>query len=139
MGRGRPDRGPGRHRPEEQVMAERVLMISWGQPVRGREQHGLEVFGESVAYYEQLRDAGRIEGFEVMILDPNGLMEGCMLLLGSHAQLDAVREEERFRRLMIDASLIVDDLRMAEGYGSDGIQEAMGLYADAVARVPQMA
>jgi hypothetical protein len=120
-------------------MAERVLMISWGQPVRGREQHGLEVFGESVAYYEQLRDAGRIEGFEVMILDPNGLMEGCMLLLGSHAQLDAVREEERFRRLMIDASLIVDDLRMAEGYGADGIQEAMGLYADAVARVPQMA
>jgi hypothetical protein len=139
MARGRPDSGSGRHRPEEQVMAERVLMISWGQPVRGREQHGLEVFGESVAYYEQLRDAGRIEGFEVMILDPNGLMEGCMLLLGSHAQLDAVREEERFRRLMIDASLIVDDLRMAEGYGSDGIQEAMGLYADAVARVPQMA
>ena len=120
-------------------MAERVLIISWGEPVRGREQHGLEVFGESVAYYEQLRDAGRIAGFEVMLLNPNGLMEGCMLLLGSHAQLDSVREEERFRRLMLDASLIVDDLRMAEGYGSDGIAEAMGLYADAVARVPQMA
>jgi hypothetical protein len=120
-------------------MAERVLIISWGQPVRGREQHGLEVFGESVAYYNGLRDAGRVASFEVMILDPNGLMNGCMLLGGSHAQLDSVREEERFRRLMIDASLIVDDLRIAEGYGSDGIEEAMGLYADAVGRVPQMA
>jgi hypothetical protein len=120
-------------------MAERVLIISWGQPVRGREQHGLEVFGESVAYYAELRDAGRIAGFEVMILEPNGLMEGCMLLEGSHAQLDAVREEERFRRLLIDASLIVDDLRVAEGYGSDGMDEAMALYADAVGRVPQMA
>src|SRR3954462_10641891 len=90
----RPRPGPGRT-DEGAVMAERVLMISWGQPVRGRAQHGLEVFGESVAYYEQLRDAGRIEGFEVMLLDPNGLMEGCMLLLGSHAQLDAVREQER--------------------------------------------
>jgi hypothetical protein len=120
-------------------MADRVLVISWGQPVRGREQHGLEVFGESVAYYSELRDAGRIAGFEVMILNPNGLMEGCMLLQGSHAQLDAVREEERYRRLLIDASLIVDDLRVAEGFTAEGIEEAMGLYTDAVQRVPQMA
>jgi hypothetical protein len=120
-------------------MADRALIISWGQPVRGREQHGLEVFGESVAYYSELRDAGRIAGFEVMILAPNVLMEGCMLLQGSHAQLDAVREEERFRRLLIDASLIVDDLCVAEGYTAEGVEEAMGLYADAVQRVPQMA
>jgi hypothetical protein len=119
-------------------MAERVLIISWGQPVRGREQHGLEVFGESVAYYGELRDAGRVTGFEVMILEPNGLMNGCMLLEGSHAQLDAIRQEERFERLMIDASLIVDELRVTEGYGSDGIEEAMGLYAGAIQRVPQM-
>jgi hypothetical protein len=25
-------------------MADRVLVINWGQTVRGREQHGLEVF-----------------------------------------------------------------------------------------------
>ena len=120
-------------------MADRVLTISWGQPVRGREQHGLEVFREAVAYYGELRSAGRIAGFEVMILDPNGLMNGCMLLQGSHAQLDAVREEERFRRLLIDASLIVDDFRVAEGYTAEGVEEAMGMYAEAVQRVPQMA
>jgi hypothetical protein len=74
-----------------------------------------------------------------MILEPNGLMEGCMLLQGSHAQLDAVREEERFRRILIDAALIVDDLRVAESYTAEGVEEAMGMYADAVGRVPQMA
>ena len=119
-------------------MADRVLIVSWGQPVRGRERHGLEVFGEAVAYYGEQRDAGRIEGFEVMILDPNALMEGCMLLQGSHAQLDALREEERFRRLLIDAALVVDDLCVAEGFTAEGVQEAMGQYADAVQRVPQM-
>jgi hypothetical protein len=119
-------------------MADRALIISWGQPVRGREQHGLEVFGESVAYYGELREAGRIAGFEVMILEPNGLMEGCMILTGSHAQLDAARQEERFRRLLIDASLIVDDLCVAESSTAEGVEEAMGMYADAVGRVPQM-
>jgi hypothetical protein len=120
-------------------MADRALIISWGQPVRGREQHGLEVFGESVAYYGELREAGRIAGFEVMILEPSRLMEGCMILTGSHAQLDAARQEERFRRLLIDASLIVDDLCVAESYTAEGVEEAMGMYADAVGRVPQMA
>jgi hypothetical protein len=120
-------------------MADRALIISWGNPVRGREQRGLEVFGEAVGYYGELRAAGHIAGFEVMILEPNGLMEGCMILQGSHAQLDAVREQERFRRLLIDASLIVDDLCVAESYTAEGVEEAMGMYADAVGRVPQMA
>jgi hypothetical protein len=120
-------------------MADRVLVISWGQTVRGREQHGLEVFEASLAYYAELQEAGRIEGFDVMLLQPNGLMDGCMLLRGSHAQLDAIAEEERFRRLIVDASLIVDDLRVTPGFTAEGVQEAMGFYVDAVGRVPQMA
>jgi hypothetical protein len=120
-------------------MADRVLIISWAKPVRGREQHGLEVFEEALGFYAELRDAGRIAGFDVLLLEPNGLMEGCMLLEGSHAQLDAIREDERFRRLMIDASLVVDDLRVTAGYGADGLEQTMPLYVEAVGRVPQMA
>jgi hypothetical protein len=120
-------------------MADRVLVISWGQPVRGREQHGLEVFNDALGYYRELQDAGRIEDFDVLLLEPNGLMDGCMMLRGTHAQLDAVHEDERFRRLMMDAGLIVEDLRMAEGYTAEGIDQTMPLYADAVGRVPQMA
>lgn len=119
-------------------MADRVLVISWGQPVRGREQHGLEVFEASVAYYAELQQAGRIEGFDVMLLEPNGLMDGCMVLHGTHAQLDAIAEDERFRRLLIDASLIVDDLRTASGYANEGVQQTMPLYAEAIGHVPQM-
>jgi hypothetical protein len=120
-------------------MADRVLIISWGHPVRGREQHGLEVFDDAVGFYGELRDAGRIEDFDVMLLEPNGLMNGCMLLRGSHAQLDAVSEDERFRRLMVDASLIVEDLRTIDGYSAEGIGQTLPLYAEAVGRVPQMA
>jgi hypothetical protein len=120
-------------------MADRVLVISWGRPVRGREQHGLEVFEEAIAFYGEQQSAGAIEGFDVLLLQPNGLMEGCMLLRGTHAQLDALEEDMRFRKLMVDASLIVDDLRTVEGFTADGIQQTLPLYAEAVGRVPQMA
>ena len=120
-------------------MADRVLVISWGQTVRGREQHGLEVFEACLGYYGELQEAGRVESFDVLLLEPNGVMDGCMLLRGSHTQIDAIREDERFRRLLIDASLIVDDLRTVEGFTAEGIEQTMPLYAEAIGRVPQMA
>jgi hypothetical protein len=121
-------------------MADRVLVISWGQPVRGREQHGLEVLSQATGLYSELEEAGRIERFEVILLDPNGIMDGCIILHGSHAQLDDVAEDVRFRRVMIDASLVVDDLSVTEGYTAEGIEQSLlPLYADAVGHVPQMA
>jgi hypothetical protein len=120
-------------------MADRVLVISWGQTVRGREQHGLEVFEAAVGYYAGLLEAGRVDGFDVQLLEPNGLMNGCMVLHGSHDQLEAVTEDEQYRRLMIDASLVVDDLRTTMGFSGEGVAQQMGRYAEAVGRVPQMA
>ena len=120
-------------------MADRVLIISWGQPVRGREQHGLEVFEEAIAFYGEMQSSAAIESFDVLLLDPNGLMDGCFMLRGSHAQLDALAEDTRFRKLMVDASLIVDDLRVTSGYTAAGIEQTMPLYVEAVGRVPQRA
>jgi hypothetical protein len=120
-------------------MADRVLVLSWGQNVRGREQRGLEVFQEALSYYSELEASGRIEAYDVFLLAPNGPLSGEMVLHGSHAQLDAVAEDERFRRLLIQANLVVDDLRIATGYSAEGIPETMPLYAEAVGRVPQMA
>jgi len=52
-----------------------------------------------VAYYAELQEAGRIESFDVLLLQPNGSWTAAWWR-GSHAQLDAVAEDERFRRLM---------------------------------------
>jgi hypothetical protein len=120
-------------------MADRVLIISWGQPVRGREQHGLEVFAQAMAFNAELEEAGRIEGFHTILLEPNVFMNGCMILTGSHEQLDEVRQDMRFRRQMVDASLVIDDLRITEGFTGSGIEQELPLYADAVGHVPQMA
>lgn len=120
-------------------MADRVLFISWGSTVAGREERGLEVFNESIGLYGRLQQEGRIESFDVALLNPNEGIDGYILLHGTAAQLADVREDDAFRRTMFDASLIVNQLSMVDGVTGDGIAHDMALYQEAVAKVPQMA
>ncbi len=118
-------------------MADRVLFISWSTPVRGREERGLEVFNDAVGLYGRLQQEGRIESFNVVLLDPSGPVEGYIELEGSPAQLAELSEDDEFRRVLIDASLVVDDLRVANGFCKEGIAREMARYQEAVSRVPQ--
>ena len=118
-------------------MADRVLFISWSTPVRGREERGLEVFNEAVGLYGRMQQEGRIEGFDVVLLDPNGALNGYIELRGSATQITEVRADQEFRRVTADAALIVDELRLLDGYCNEGIARQMALYQEAVSRVPQ--
>ena len=80
---------------------------------------------------------GRIESFDVVLLEPNGDIDGYMELHGSAEQLHAVRASEDFRRTLVEATLIVDDMRMVEGSTNEGIANEMALYQETIARVPQ--
>ena len=119
-------------------MADRMLFIGWGAPVRGREERGLEVFNEAMGLYGRLQQEGRIERFDVVLLQPSE-MNGYIELHGSAEQLAALREDEEFQRMTIAASLIVNDLRLVDGVTNAGIAEQMALYQDAVGKIPQMA
>ncbi|HWG09115.1 MAG TPA: hypothetical protein VN672_08915 [Solirubrobacteraceae bacterium] len=118
-------------------MADRVLFISWGTPVRGREERGLEVFNETMGFYGRLQQEGRIERFDVVLLGPSGDINGYIEVHGSAEQLNALREDEEFERNTIEASLIVDEFRQVEGVTNEEIARQMALYQESVARVPQ--
>lgn len=118
-------------------MADRVLVISWGEPVRGREERALEVFNEAVGMAGRFQQDGRIESFDVVLLDPNSELAGYMQLHGSSEQIAALREDDEFVRNTVDASLIVENLRHNTGYTNEGVARQMGLYQEAIAKVPQ--
>jgi hypothetical protein len=120
-------------------MADRVLFISWGSPVRGREERALEVFNDGVGLYGRMQQEGRIESFEIVLLNPTSLLAGYIELKGDAAQIQAVQEDAEFQRVMTDASLIVDDLNIVPGYTNAGVAEQMATYAEAIAKVPQSA
>jgi hypothetical protein len=119
-------------------MADRVLFISWGQATPGREERAMEVFNDAVGYYGRLQQDGRIEAFDACILDPNGDVAGYFQLHGSADQLDAVREDDEFRDILVAASLIVDRLRMAMGMTGAAVGTAMERFGAQIARMPQM-
>jgi len=121
-------------------MADRMLFITWGPAVVGREEHGLEVFNEAVGMYGRMQQDGRIEKFEVALLGVNGgRTRGYMSIQGSAEQIATLREDEEYMRNIADASLVVQDISVCEGYCNEGVARMLGIYQDAVGKVPQTA
>jgi hypothetical protein len=120
-------------------MADRVLFIGWSTPVRGREERGLDVFNEAIGLCGRMQQEGRIDKFDVVLLGPNGDLNGYIELHGSAEQIAAVHEDDEFRRNTADASLVVDGLRHIDGYTNDEVARQMAMYRESIARVPQTA
>jgi hypothetical protein len=115
-------------------MADAGLFIGWGEVVRGREDRALDVFNETLEFYGHLQSDGRIDDFEVALLDPHGgELQGYVMLRGSEDQIDAVRRDEDFQRLMIKGSLVVDDLGMIPASIGEGLARAMTMYQEELA------
>lgn len=120
-------------------MADRSLSIAWGTPVRGLEERGLEVFNEVLGLLGRMQQEGRIEGFDVCLMEPNLAVNGVIMIRGTKAQIDALRDDEDFIRTTIDAELVVDGLRHIAGWINEGVARQIELYREALARVPQRA
>ncbi len=118
-------------------MADRMLFISWGAPVRGMEERGLEVFNEALGLLGRRQQEGRIESFDVALLAPNGELNGYVVVHGTAEQIAGLRQDEEFLLSTADASMIVDRLRHIEGYTNEGVARQLEIYREAMAKVPQ--
>jgi len=70
-----------------------------------------KVFGETMAYYDQLKAAGEIEGYTVGILEAHGgELGGFILLRGDPEKLARVRSSEAFQRNSLRAAFAVQNI-----------------------------
>jgi hypothetical protein len=120
-------------------MADRMLLIAWGAPVRGLESRAIEVFNEALGILGRMQQDGRIDGFDVSLLSPNGEMDGFIMIRGSAEQIAELREDEEFQRNTVDAQLAVDNIRHLDGYTNESIAAQMEMYMEAISKVPQRA
>lgn len=118
-------------------MADRSLLITWGTPVRGREERGLEVFNDAIGMYGRMQQEGRIESLDVCLCAPNAKLNGFIELFGSADQLHALKESDDYQRQLADAYLICDDVCVCDCVVNEGIAEQMAIYQEAVSKVPQ--
>jgi hypothetical protein len=120
-------------------MADRMLLITWGPAVRGREERALEVFNEALGLLGRMQQDGRLESFDVALMRPNTHMSGCMLIKGTGAQIDALQDDSDFLRNTTDAEMIVENLHHCEGFTGDGVARMIEMFRESAAKVPQMA
>lgn len=120
-------------------MADRVLFISWGQTVRGAEERAIGVFNDALGLLGRMQQDGKIEGFDVVLLDPNGDLGGYMVATGTHEQIAALQADDDFIRNTVDAELCADGLRHVTGYTNDGVARMMAFFQEGIAKVPQHA
>lgn len=118
-------------------MADRVLVLTWKDPARGREERAVESFNDVVGYYGRKQQEGKLEKFDIVFCEPNGDLGGYMEIHGTPEQLSAMREDEEFQRLLVEASLVVDDLRICAGFTGAAIADQMTMYTEAISKVPQ--
>lgn len=117
-------------------MADDALFIGWGEVVRGREQRALEVFGETVAFWQEQQSNGRVESFEPCLLQPHGGgLAGFMLIRGERAQLDALGASDEFTRLTARANQIVEELGVVNAFCGDALARQMGFFQEASAEL----
>ena len=120
-------------------MADRLLMITWKDPARGAETRAIEVFNEAIAILGRRQQEGRIENFDVALMDPNETLGGYLAIRGTREQISALRADDEFRRNTIEATLCVDGICHIEGSCNEGVAADMALYEQAVSAVPQRA
>jgi len=114
-------------------MADAGLFVGWGTPVRGREETGLDVFAEALAFQATLEEEGAIESFEVVLLGPHGGgLNGFILARGSKEQMSAVRARDEFARINTRAAMVVDDLGVIDAALGDGVEQQLATYHEAI-------
>jgi hypothetical protein len=115
-------------------MADEALFFGWGDVVTGRERNAIEVFNESIEYYAQLQQEGKLEGFETWFLGAHGGdLAGFVLLRGERERLDEIQRSPEFERLQTRAGMIVERTGVVNAYTGDALARLMGQFEEAAA------
>ena len=80
-------------------MADTSLFTTWSAVFPTRETMGLGVFQEAIAYYEKRKAAGKLADFRVG--------SGYMIAEGSREQIQAIVDDEEFKRIVAKATHVV--------------------------------
>lgn len=107
-------------------MSKHVIFIGWNRPIPGREKESAVVFQESLAYMAQLQQAGTIESFEPVLLNPHGGdLNGFVLVRGELAKLQSLSTDETWQKNATRSGIVVEGFGMVHGFTSEGVAEQM--------------
>jgi hypothetical protein len=88
-----------------------AILIRWGASIPSREAAGLNVFGKTVARFEELAKSGRVHGHQEYF-SVTGRNGGFMMIDGELDELMKILVEDETMKLTDQASAVVSDLEI---------------------------
>lgn len=113
-------------------MPQGAIVISWGAVVRGREHKALEVFGESVEFWDDVVKNHRASGhYPYFSTNRNG---GMWIIQGELEDLMALQAEEDYQRLTGRVQMIVEDYSAEVHVGGsvESLGDSVAMYAEVI-------
>jgi hypothetical protein len=118
-------------------MAERgAVIITWGpQRVGVPPDKGMEVFGESLTFYDELEKEGRIAGYRVFA--STTAARGQLIIEGDLSELARIMTSTESTRLLAKASAVVEDVELDLCIGGP-VDEVTGYYTRSIEAVKEL-
>jgi len=97
-------------------MGSNVIFFGWDRPPRETSQAAQELFGEFMQYLGGLQQAGTIQSFEPVFLNPHGGdLNGFCLIRGDSDKLDEVINSEAWEDLVTRADYNLNGIGVVRG------------------------
>ena len=118
-------------------MAERgAMIITWRNQRAGvPPDKGMEVFGESLTFYDELAKEGRIAGYRVFASTTSA--RGQLVIEGELGELARIMTSTESTRLLAKASAVVDDVHVDLCIGGP-VDDVTGYYTRSIEAVKEL-
>jgi|SRR5918912_2858184 hypothetical protein len=98
-------------------MAKGALFVGWGALIPGREAAARRVLGDAMQYLQRLQQAGTIDSFEAVALEPHGGdLIGFVLVKGDKNAIAQLRVSDEFTRVIVRVQLVHSHVGVVGAY-----------------------
>ena len=114
-------------------MGTNVVFMGWDRPTLGRERVAAALFQEVMQYLGGLQQAGTIQSFDSVFLNPHGGdLNGFTFIRGDSGKLDALLSSETWETYMTRAGLALDGFGYLRGVTGELLMKQMDGYMRAL-------
>ena len=114
-----------------------ALFVGWGPIIAGREAQAKRVLGDALQYCGGLQRTGRIDSFDVVVLEPQGGdLGGFVLLKGDKLKIAELRVDTDFVRTIVGVQLVHQKVGVVGAYCGVELQTLFGLSTGFCLRKP---
>ena len=112
-------------------MEKAALFVGWGPIIAGREAQAKQVLADALQYCDGLQRVGRIDSFDVVVLEPHGGdLGGFVLLKGDKQKMAELRMATDFVKTLVGVQLVHQKVGVVGAYCGAEMQALFGLWEE---------